>query len=140
MPKAIQELYAQVISNLLTTERLQLAILTLNGLVKQDVAVIDDSDTWTEKDQLDLATFSLQYAALVSQWSSKFMQVELLEQISSKDAEVILKLLPERIRVAIIARSKEIDYPIEATLEMAIASFLDIEAISFADCNPNRGY
>ncbi|OYQ63800.1 hypothetical protein B9G53_15080 [Pseudanabaena sp. SR411] len=68
------------------------------------------------------------------------MQVELLEQISSKDAEVILKLLPERIRVAIIARSKEIDYPIEATLEMAIASFLDIEAISFADCNPNRGY
>lgn len=68
------------------------------------------------------------------------MQVELLEQISSKDAEVILKLLPERIRVAIIARSKEIDYPIEATLEMAIASFLDTEAISFADCKPNRGY
>jgi len=68
------------------------------------------------------------------------MQVELLERISSKDAEVILKLLPERIRVAIIARSKEIDYPIEATLEMAIASFLDTEAISFADCKPKRGY
>jgi hypothetical protein len=68
------------------------------------------------------------------------MQVELLEQISSKDAEVILKFLPERIRAAIIARSKEIDYPIEATLEMAIASFLDTEAISFADCKPNRGY
>jgi hypothetical protein len=68
------------------------------------------------------------------------MQVELLERISSKDAEVILKFLPERIRAAIIARSKEIDYPIEATLEMAIASFLDTEAISFADCKPNRGY
>jgi len=68
------------------------------------------------------------------------MQVELLERISSKDAEVILKFLPERIRTAIIARSKEIDYPIEATLEMAIASFLDTEAISFADCKPNRGY
>lgn len=67
------------------------------------------------------------------------MQVELLERISSKDAEVILKFLPERIRTAIIARSKEIDYPIEATLEMAIASFLDTEAISFADCKPNRG-
>ncbi|MCL1491767.1 MAG: hypothetical protein M1G31_13600 [Pseudanabaena sp. Salubria-1] len=75
-----------------------------------------------------------------SQWSSKFMQVEVLERISSKDAEVILKFLPERIRAAIIARSKEIDYPIEATLEMAIASFLDTEAISFADCKPNRGY
>ena len=68
------------------------------------------------------------------------MQVEVLERISSKDADVILKFLPERIRAAIIARSKEIDYPIEATLEMAIASFLDTEAISFADCKPNRGY
>ena len=68
------------------------------------------------------------------------MQVEVLERISSKDADVILKFLPERIRAAIIARSKEIDYPIKATLEMAIASFLDTEAISFSDCKPNRGY
>ncbi|MCL1490498.1 MAG: hypothetical protein M1G31_07045 [Pseudanabaena sp. Salubria-1] len=60
MPKAVQEIYAQVISNLLPTERLQLATLILNGLVKQDAAVIDDSDTSTEQDQLDLAAFSLQ--------------------------------------------------------------------------------
>ena len=63
MPKAVQEIYAQVISNLLPTEIQQLATLILNGLVKQDAAVIDDSDTWTEQDQLDLAAFSLQYAA-----------------------------------------------------------------------------
>jgi len=63
MPKAVQEIYTQVISNLLPTERLQLATLILNGLVNQDAAVIDDSDTWTEHDQLDLAAFSLQYAA-----------------------------------------------------------------------------
>ena len=63
MPKVVQEIYTQVISNLLPTERLQLATLILNGLVKQDVAVIDDSDIWTEQDQLDLATFSMQYAA-----------------------------------------------------------------------------
>jgi hypothetical protein len=63
MPKAVQEIYTQVIANLLPTERLQLATLILNGLVKQDAAVIDDSDTWTEQDQLDLAAFSLQYAA-----------------------------------------------------------------------------
>ncbi|WP_271254451.1 hypothetical protein [Pseudanabaena sp. Chao 1811] len=68
------------------------------------------------------------------------MQVEMVERISSKDAEVILKLLPERIRTAIINRAKEIDYPIEATLEMAIASFLDTEAISFVDCKPSRGH
>ena len=63
MPKAVQEIYTQVISNLPPTQRLQLATLILNDLVKQDVAVIDDSDTWTEKDQLDLAAFSMQYAA-----------------------------------------------------------------------------
>jgi hypothetical protein len=68
------------------------------------------------------------------------MQLEMVERISSKDAEVILKLLPERIRTAIINRAKEIDYPIEATLEMAIASFLDTEAISFVDCKPSRGH
>ncbi len=63
MPKAVQEIYRQVISNLPPTERLQLATMILNGLVKQEVAVIDDSDTWTEQDQLDLAAFSMQYAA-----------------------------------------------------------------------------
>ena len=63
MPKAVQEIYKQVISNLPPTERLQLATMILNGLVKQEVAVIDDSDTWTEQDQLDLAAFSMQYAA-----------------------------------------------------------------------------
>ena len=63
MPKAVQEIYRQVISNLPPTERLQLATIILNGLVKQEVAVIDDSDTWTEQDQLDLAAFSMQYAA-----------------------------------------------------------------------------
>lgn len=63
MPKAVQEIYTQFISNLPPTERLQLATLILNGLVKQDVAVIDESDTWTDQDQLDLAAFSMQYAA-----------------------------------------------------------------------------
>jgi hypothetical protein len=65
MPKAVQEIYTQVILNLLPTERLQLATLILNGLVKQEATVIDDnSDTWTEQDQLDLAAFSIQYALL----------------------------------------------------------------------------
>ena len=63
MPKAVQEIYTQVISNLPPTERLQLATLILNGLVKQNIAVIDDGETWTEQDQLDLAAFSTQYAA-----------------------------------------------------------------------------
>ena len=67
------------------------------------------------------------------------MTVELLEQLDPTDADVILGSLPKRIRLALLARAKEIEYPIEAVIEMAIASFLDEEAISFADCKPNRG-
>jgi hypothetical protein len=67
------------------------------------------------------------------------MQVELSERISSTDANIILKRLPDRIRAALIARATEIDYPVEAVIEMAIASFLDPEALSFADCKPGRG-
>ncbi|WP_027403957.1 hypothetical protein [Aphanizomenon flos-aquae] len=67
------------------------------------------------------------------------MQVELLEQLSATDAKIILECLPEKIRVALIARAAEIDYPVEAIIEMAIASFLDTEALGFTDCKPGRG-
>lgn len=67
------------------------------------------------------------------------MQVKPSEQISSDDAEIILRHLPEWIQDALISRATEIDYPVEAIIEMAIASFLDTEALSFADCKPGRG-
>lgn len=67
------------------------------------------------------------------------MQAKLQEQLSATDAEVILGRLPERIRAALIARAAEVEYPLEAVVEMAIASFLDSEAIGFADCKPGRG-
>ncbi|QLE57664.1 hypothetical protein [Nostoc sp. TCL26-01] len=67
------------------------------------------------------------------------MQAKLQEQLTSADADVILGRLPERIRTALIARAAEIEYPIEAVVEMAIASFLDSEALGFADCKPGRG-
>jgi hypothetical protein len=67
------------------------------------------------------------------------MKAKLQEQLSPADAEVILGRLPERIRAALIARATEIEYPIEAVVEMAIASFLDTEALGFADCKPGRG-
>ncbi len=44
------------------------------------------------------------------------MQVKLSEQISSADAENILKCLPDWIQDALIARATEIDYPVEAIL------------------------
>lgn len=67
------------------------------------------------------------------------MQAKLQKQLSLADAEVILGRFPERIRAALIARAAEIEYPIEAVIEMAIASFLDTEALGFADCKPGRG-
>jgi hypothetical protein len=67
------------------------------------------------------------------------MQAKLQEQLSPADAETILGRLPERIRTALIVRATDIEYPIEAVVEMAIASFLDTEALGFADCKPGRG-
>ena len=67
------------------------------------------------------------------------MQTKLLEQLSAADAAIILERLPERIRAAMLGRAAEIEYPIEATVEMAIASFLDTEALGFVDCKPGRG-
>jgi hypothetical protein len=51
--------------------------------------------------------------------SSNIMQVELLEQLSATDAKIILERLPEKIKAALIARAVEIDYPVEAIIEMA---------------------
>jgi hypothetical protein len=67
------------------------------------------------------------------------MQTKLQEQLSPVDAEVILERLPERIQAALVTRAAEIEYPIEAVLEMEIASFLDTEALGFVDCKPGRG-
>ncbi len=47
------------------------------------------------------------------------MQAKVQEQLSIVDAEIILERLPERIRAALIARATEIEYPIEAVIEMA---------------------
>lgn len=63
MPTTAQEIYTQVVRTLSSIERLRLANLILNDLVKQDVSDVDRSDTWTEQDRLELTMFSLQYAA-----------------------------------------------------------------------------
>jgi hypothetical protein len=48
-------------STLSPTEQLQLATLILDGLTQQNTVAIDDGDTWTEQDQLDLAAFAWEY-------------------------------------------------------------------------------
>ncbi|MEH2322754.1 MAG: hypothetical protein V7K32_03985 [Nostoc sp.] len=65
MSNKAQEIYSQVVCNLSPTEQLRLATLILNELVQQNLSIIDQSDTWTEQDQVDLASFSLQYAVSI---------------------------------------------------------------------------
>lgn len=67
------------------------------------------------------------------------MQTKVQEHLSSSDAKAILDRLPHRIREALVARAGEVEYPVETIVEMAIASFLDTEALGFADCKPGRG-
>lgn len=63
MYNTAQEIYSQVVRNLPPTERLRLANLILSELVQQNLSIIDESDTWTEEDQLELVSFSLQNTA-----------------------------------------------------------------------------
>jgi hypothetical protein len=64
MPTTAQEVYNQVVRNLSSGERLRLATIILNELVgQQQLPSIDQNDTWTQEDQIDLVNFSLQYTA-----------------------------------------------------------------------------
>jgi hypothetical protein len=63
MSTTVREVYDRVLSTLSPTDRLRLATLILNDLVQQNLSIVDESETWTEQDQLDVTTFSLQYAA-----------------------------------------------------------------------------
>jgi hypothetical protein len=67
------------------------------------------------------------------------MQSKTLEQLTPMAAQTILENLPERIRAAFIDRAAEINFPVEAVVEMALAGYLDSESIGFVDCKPNRG-
>lgn len=61
---------------------------------------------------------------------------ETIEHLNPIAARMMLAAFPEHIRAAFERRAKEIDYPVEAVLEMAIAGFLDGESLSFIDCKP----
>jgi hypothetical protein len=46
----------------------------------------------------------------------------------------IVNYLPDYIKMALLEKSTELECSLEATIEMAISSFLDEEALSFEDC------
>lgn len=60
--QTVQTIYQNIVGNLSVSDRLRLAALILNDLAQQNDDAIDTGDTWTEQDQLELTSFSLQYA------------------------------------------------------------------------------
>lgn len=46
----------------------------------------------------------------------------------------LVKYLPDYIKTALLEKSTELECSLEATIEMAISSFLDQESLSFEDC------
>jgi len=63
MALTAQEVFTETVQALPLTERLRLAALILQDLARSEVAVVNNSDTWSEQDQNDLTALSLQYAA-----------------------------------------------------------------------------
>ena len=61
------------------------------------------------------------------------------EHLSAEVAQAFLAALPEKIRLGLMAYAAQIDYPVEAVLEMAIAGFLDEDSMTFVGCNPLAG-
>ncbi len=59
---------------------------------------------------------------------------EAMEHLSLVAGRMILAALPDKIREAFERRAAEIEYPVEAVLEMALAGFLDRECLNFSDC------
>lgn len=63
-------------------------------------------------------------------------QSMLSEHLSPELAQIFLEGLPETIRNGLEKRAKMMNYPVWAVIEMAIAGYLDDEALSFVDCKP----
>ena len=58
-----QEVFTKTVRDLPLSEQLRLAALILQELAQSEMVVVDRSDTWSDQDQQDLTTVSLQYAA-----------------------------------------------------------------------------
>ncbi|BAZ14642.1 hypothetical protein NIES4071_64860 [Calothrix sp. NIES-4071] len=56
------------------------------------------------------------------------------QHLSPEAINLLVNELPDYIKAALLKKSAELECSLEATIEMAISSFLDEEAFSFEDC------
>jgi hypothetical protein len=57
------------------------------------------------------------------------------EHLSPEVAQAFLNGLPEKIRLGLLTYAAQVGFPVEAVIEMAIAGFLDEDAVNFPGCN-----
>jgi hypothetical protein len=57
-----------------------------------------------------------------------------VQHLPSEAIDRLVDYLPDYVKTALQEKAVELDCSLEATIEMAIASFLDEEAFSFEDC------
>lgn len=62
MALTAQDVFVETVQSLPLDEQFRLAMLILQELSQSGVMVVDRRDTWSEQDQKDLTTVSLQYA------------------------------------------------------------------------------
>jgi hypothetical protein len=56
------------------------------------------------------------------------------QHLTPEAIAILVNHLPDYVKSALQEKSTELECPLEAAIEMAIASFLDREACSFEDC------
>jgi hypothetical protein len=56
------------------------------------------------------------------------------QHLSPESIALLVNDLPNYIKAALLKKSAELECSLEATIEMAISSFIDEEAFSFEDC------
>jgi hypothetical protein len=57
-----------------------------------------------------------------------------VQHLPPEAIDQLLNYLPDYIKTALQEKATELECSLEATIELAIASFLDEEAFSFEDC------
>jgi hypothetical protein len=65
---------------------------------------------------------------------SQTVTTQSFQSLPTDGVRQFLEYVPDYVQKALNERAAEMDCPIEAVVEMAIASFLDEEAFSFEDC------
>lgn len=61
---------------------------------------------------------------------------QIREHLSPEVAQAFLAGLPEKIQLGLRTYAAQTNFPVEAVIEMAIAGFLDADAVNFPGCQP----